>query len=223
MESKEDESPKRVAWQKRLLPLMTGMLVVLTLFFFVASLTQLYYLHRRIEQAPQCDLEATLSMLEKLGPNMAVKDQFEAVRWRTLSTLEEYAMKRRYHQANVLLMSRIWTRYLGFVTGMILALVGAAFILGKLREPETKLDAEGVWKFSITTASPGLVLALLGTILMVSTIVTHQEITTEDIPLYTGAWSSSFRPEGNVQVIPEGVKPQLDDLQNKLKGLKKDK
>jgi hypothetical protein len=60
---------------------------------------------------------------------------------------------------------------------MILALIGATFVLGKLREPESSAAAEGsLWKFSMTTASPGLMLALLGTILMITAMVTNPAI-----------------------------------------------
>jgi len=181
------EKPRTITWQKKLLPVMIGMLTALTLFFFIASLTQLYYLHSRIEQSPKLDLNPALGTLEKDGSSITEKGRLNIARWKTLSILEGNALASRYHQANVSLMSRIWTKYLGFVTGMILALVGAAFILGKLREPETKLDMDGggAGKLSITSASPGLILALLGVILMITTIVTHNEIEVRDSPVYT--------------------------------------
>ena len=47
-------------------------------------------------------------------------------------------IKQRYHQANVLLMAGVRVRYPGLVTGMILALIGAVFVLGKIREERTE-------------------------------------------------------------------------------------
>jgi hypothetical protein len=47
------------------------------------------------------------------------------------AVLEADALQRRYHQANANMLARVWTRQLGFITGMLLALVGAAFILGR--------------------------------------------------------------------------------------------
>jgi len=95
---------------------------------------------------------------------------------------------------------------------MILALVGAAFILGKIRESETRLDVNGIWKFSIITASPGLVLALLGTILMITTIVTHFEIAVEDAPVYTGRIVlSSTLPSKPLPIPNPELKPKQDD------------
>lgn len=209
MESPQTEAPRITMWQKRLLPFMISMLSVLTLFFFIASLIQIYYLQSRIEQSPELDLNPALSMLEGAA---TAGDKLDYARWKTLSILEGNALQRRYHQANALLMSRVWTRYLGFVTGMILAMVGAAFILGKLREPYSKLDADSaLWKFSITSASPGLILAVLGTILMLTTMVTHFEIEVRDVPLYTSGWVGPSLTE-----TPQSDKEILDDMKEIL-------
>jgi len=181
-------------WQKRLLPVMVGLLVTLTAFFFVASFVQLYYLQTRIERAPRLDLSPAMASLDeiakdvqngKVGDQLAFNNRLEYARWKTLSLLEANALQRRYHHAGVLLISRIWTRYLGFVTGTILAMVGAAFILGKLQEASSNLGAEGgLWKVSLTTASPGLVLATLGTVLMLATLATNMDLQVNDGPVY---------------------------------------
>lgn len=176
------------SWQSRLLPLMIAMLVGLTLFFFAASLLQLVYLNRKIWDAPRVDVRA-------LRSESGNGELSEAVRFNTLAVLEANVVERRYHQSNVLLMSRVWARYLGFVTGMILALVGAAFILGKLREDVTSLEAKGSGAgLTLQSASPGLVLAVLGVALMAATIVTHQEIRTTDTAVYMQYTDSSAKP-----------------------------
>ncbi len=215
MELKRTENQGILSWQKKLLPLMIGMLAVLAFFFFVASFIQLYYLHSRIEDAPKLDLAQAFSIPDSGG---AATDmgKLDYSKWKALSILEGYSLQRRYHQANVLLMSRVWTRYLGFVTGMILAFVGAAFILGKLREPETKFDAEGIWKFSLVTASPGLILAVLGTLLMLATIVTHTEIEVTDSPLYTQA---QFAQPQTIETPsqPAPLPPKGEDIRGEMK------
>jgi hypothetical protein len=72
--------------------------------------------------------------------------------------MESFLVTQRYHQAAAQLMAGLWTRYLGFITGMILALVGASFVLGKLREPAQKIDGKfPMIDFSIRTASPGII------------------------------------------------------------------
>lgn len=172
-------TPDLEAWQQRLLPLMSRMLIGLTLFFLVASFVQLYLLHERIDHAPTLDPSA-LQFDIPAGADAA------AFRRMTIEArLEANIVARRYHQANIAMLSRVWVHYLGFVTGMILSLMGSAFILGKLTidrsEWEGKLgDASG----ALRTASPGIALATLGVVLMITTIVVHHDIETFDKPTY---------------------------------------
>lgn len=183
----EDEGTGRFksAWQKKLLPLMTWMLVGLTIFFFVASFYQLYYLHTRIKDGPKISLDKSIDINGSNLKDNQLDHQLKIIQWKTLATLDEHTLNQRYHQANVLLMARIWTRYLCFVTGMILCLVGASFILGKIEQKETTLDGKNrVVDFSIKTSSPGLVLALLGTVLMMTAVLVHNEIKVTDGPAY---------------------------------------
>jgi hypothetical protein len=104
-------------------------------------------------------------------------------------------------------MARIWTRYLGFVTGMICTLVGAIFILGKLQEPASALSADAVsWKVSLNTTSPGLMLALLGTILMMTTLIVPARIEVEDKAIFVGTWNGGGQslqlPEELLKSVP---------------------
>jgi hypothetical protein len=74
---------------------------------------------------------------------------------------------------------------------MILAMVGAIFVLGKLQSPASDVQAEAAnVKMSVKSASPGIVLAALGVMLMSITIVTHHEISISDRPLYTSGSAS---------------------------------
>jgi hypothetical protein len=102
-------------------------------------------------------------------------------------------------------MARVWVRYLGFVTGMILALVGAVFVLGKIREDRTDLGLQHKdFKGTLSTTSPGLVLATLGSILMLVTLLTHHEIDVADGPLYVTLPYASVRLPAGPQA-PEDV------------------
>jgi hypothetical protein len=178
----ELETRKLWAWNRLLLPLMIGMVVGLTLFFFAASMFQLYALQESIADSPELDLKTQLAEMPLPGKASDIDAQ---QRWKTLSLLEEHAVRQRYHQANVLLMARVWVRYLGFVTGMIMSLVGAVFVLGKLREARTELSVGSQeHQGRISTHSPGLILASLGTLLMFTTLLTHHEINVNDGPLY---------------------------------------
>jgi hypothetical protein len=79
-------------------------------------------------------------------------------------------------ERRALLISRLWLSYLSFVTGMILALVGAAFILGQLEFTEagvtTKIAGS---ELSLQSTSPGLILAGLGVAMMMVTTVTLRD------------------------------------------------
>lgn len=165
-------------WQMQLLPLMRGMIVGLTIFFFAASLGQLIYLDREIQNAPHV---ATA----QLGGAPAAVQNLASPEFRILAGLDAALLERKYHQANVFLMGRLWTSYLGFVTGMILALVGAVFILGKMREDSSELNTSGVaGTVTLRSSSPGIVLAVLGVVLMTTTIVTNHPIETSDAPVF---------------------------------------
>ena len=187
----------------RLLSTAKAMLVGLTVFFFLASLAQLAYLHKQINDSPEIDIKKLIS--ERINGEPPAGISLPQLELELRTTLEEYALKRRYHQANVLLMSRIWVSYLSFVTGMILSLVGASFILGKIREPVTKLDADTkLAKFSIASTSPGIILATLGTLLIVTSILTNHRITVQDRPVYLhvyGYGSTANLPSDSEEII----------------------
>jgi len=169
------KKPNNDKWQENLLPFMIRTIVFLGVFFFVASLLQLVYLQVVISGTPRFDVKQ-------------VNAYFTAAtspRLKALVLLEGTALDDQYHQANVLLMARVWTTYVGFVTGMVLAVVGAVFILGKLAEPASELNA-GVSgnNLSFKSTSPGLTLCVLGTALMVATIIVHHNIDTNHRALY---------------------------------------
>jgi len=188
------------SWQKRLLPLMKWMIIGLTFFFFVASFAQYYYLQQNIERAPKLNIHESFASIPNDQESLSVS------KFKASVMLEANALERRHHQANVLLMSRVWVRYLGFVTGMILALVGAVFILGKLQEPTTELAAKiQITEVTLKSSSPGIILCVLGVILMLTTIVINHTIEVKDSAIYTrdGILSTANTTESS--------KPQLDE------------
>jgi len=199
---------QRGAWQRKLRGFMVWLMVGLGAFFFIATIVQLYSLQARIADTGGAELaqlakDGQVTSTFQTGNDTAV---LELARWRILSSLEREAIGRRYIQAKILLMARVWLQYLGFVTGMILALVGAAFILGRLDELASTVGGEGAgFKVSVTTASPGLVLATLGTVLMVVTLSLKNEIRVDDTQMYTGTMSSVIVPNGPPSALTREV------------------
>lgn len=197
------------AWQRKLRPLMVGMLVLLTVAFFVGSFAQLYYLNTQMANPPTLTREALLDPAvckappdspSTLSPDTCMRLQ----RDRALILMEENLVERRYHQANTVVMFSVWSRYLGFVTGMVLAMVGSAFILGKLSEAETRVEAGGGnWKGSIASSSPGLVLCFLGAVLISVSITTLNQMHTEDQAVYLHA--SDRVPDDGGPIVDPGA------------------
>lgn len=182
----EVDDSNSVRWQTRLLPLMSVLLVGLAVFFLAASVYQLYSLKASILSSSKSLPPQQLEAFRPVPGDLPVNN-FEKGKWETLIWLEADAMDRRYHQATAITLARIWTIYLGFLTGMILALVGAAFILGKIRESASNLDlSSGAWKTTVQSSSPGIILATLGTTLMIVTILGRVDVQIEDRPLYIG-------------------------------------
>jgi len=170
-------------WQRRLLPLMTRLLVGLAIFFFTISLAQMSYLAWRIERNPTVDLRPATAILTRSSAKTA-NDAVETSRALAMELLESNALERRYHQANVILMARVWTSYLGFVTGMIISLIGAAFTLGRIQGGETTIEAKlSLAAGTLRTAMAGLALIALGVILMIASLFVRYDIKLAD-PTY---------------------------------------
>lgn len=202
-------------WQTRLLPLMSWVLISLAVFFFISTCAQLYFLQVESQAEKENYLPQVLALLPADG---SAKDPLATADLKARIVLEEQSIRRNYNQANTLLLSRTWVRYLGFVTGMILAIVGATFILGKLSTTESTFETttpQG--NLTLRSSSPGLILAAMGTLLILSSIVVNHPVTTQHNSIYMrGA------PSANGVMDPEVAPPELPDI-SKVEPQSKDK
>jgi len=174
----------KLKWQERLLPTMNGLLVGLTIFFFLTTFGQMAYLHWSILQIPEVNISQT-SAESLITSTDTFEDRMNARELEVRSRMEAFIVTQRYRQVSVLLMAGLWIRYLGFITGMILALVGASFVLGKLREPNQKFTGKFSWiDISLRTTSSGVILAVLGVILMFATILNKDFYNVSDSNVY---------------------------------------
>ena len=117
---------------------------------------------------------------------VALQNNLEYIKWYSRVKMEERALDHRYAQTGFLLIARTYSKYLGFFTGMILAIVAAVFIISKLREDISKLGGsinENI-KFRVVSSSPGIIFGLLGTTLMMATILYNPEIGQTDSAMY---------------------------------------
>ena len=185
LEAKRARALSKAQWQRLLLPLMIGTIIVATVAFLVLSLVDTWSVRQRITNAPQLDLRTELGGLSCAAATMSPAERGTCLEWKVAVLLEEHTINRRYHQANVALLVRMSVKYLGFLTGMLMSLMGAAFVLGRLTEATSKLAAQGPFgKFTIATVSPGLILAVLGTVLMITTVMVNPPTDVNDGNVY---------------------------------------
>jgi hypothetical protein len=139
-------------------------------------------------------------------------DKFAARQFEVRSKLEVFIITNRYHQAKVMLMARLWIRYLGFITGMILAVIGASFVLGKLQEPSQELRTElPTGNLTLRTTSPGIILVVLGVVLIVTSTIYKDTIEVQDMGLYLS--TTSENSSGSVQfTIPTTLESPSENL-----------
>ena len=179
------ETKSKLKWQNKLLPFMILMIVGLTVVFFFISLKQVEKVQNKIQKGPEIILENIYDNYMNSDTTQSLLKLESIYKWNFLVELESFTIKNRYHQANTLLMSRIWMIYLGFITGVVICLVGALFILGKMSESVSEIDADtSIWKVSISTSSPGIILVVFGTLLMITTLFSKSEIRVEDTSIY---------------------------------------
>lgn len=171
-------------WQRRLIPLMVGIVVLSAIFFAATSIREFERVHATLSP-PKAALAPLMASFDRL-PAASFEEGLAIANRKAEIYLETEAMSRRYEQSHAIILARVWTRFMAFTTGTILALIGAAFILGKLRETQTSLSGTGGGaQFALASASPGIVLATLGTILILAAIFSYFEVHTTDVPTYT--------------------------------------
>lgn len=179
------DDPQRTVtgWQKFLF--ITGIVAVLGIFtvFIWVTISQADKVQDSINNSPSLE-DSTLVKLYTSATPEKKKDILDA----SMILLENQNLKKRYHNANVILKSQIYIKYLGFLTGMILSVLGAIFVFGKFREYPTRFSSNGGiennFKVQLQSTSPGIILSLLGTILMIITILSKKELEVKDGAVY---------------------------------------
>lgn len=177
------ESRDLAKWQRKLLPFTTRFLAVMAIGFFALSIYDVYEMRSFVQSESGGGIrEQVEGTLRTQASQQSVTP--DAVQ-RSLLLMEADAMDKRYRQASALLMSRIWTRQLAFLTGMVLTFIGALFILSKLSENRSDVNvAMHDWKGGISSSSPGLILAFFGSTLIAISLLVQPPISVQDRPIY---------------------------------------
>lgn len=167
------------AWQRRLVPLMVGMVVFSAIFFAAVSFREFERVHATLAP-PQNAVAAVLEDYGRLAPD-TFEQRLAILDKRAALVTEQDAIARRYQQAHAIILARLWTRFTAFITGTLMALIGAAFVLGKLREDPSTVSGEGAgYRVSLASSSPGILLAAMGTVLMLAGLFSYFEVRTTD-------------------------------------------
>lgn len=173
---------------------MVRMLVALTVFFLFVTLAQIGFLHWEQRHIPSTDKVAAISLLE-VPDDATIADRMAAATLKSQILLEFDAVDRHFRLINVVIMGRLWIKYLGFLTGMIIALIGATFVLGKMREAQSEVEAENAgMKLVLKSASPGLIMVAAGTALMLATTMVHHRVNQSYKPMYANAFIRPPQP-----------------------------
>jgi hypothetical protein len=184
-----------VRWQHKLLPFIIVVITALACFFFWASYRQFYQL-RNFAQSSFRPTDQTNTDFYRFD---RARDD-DSTKFLVLADLERNVLLDRERQAIVWELSTLWGRYLAFATGMVFAVIGSAFILSKLSEPETRLEAstgrlETAGKVSLQSSSPGLILAGFGTLLMMMALLMRNPATAIDHAVFlSGPFETETSP-----------------------------
>lgn len=138
--------------------------------------------------------------------------------------LEWNVIRQRYALAQAGLLTRTWMAYLGFLAGMTLALIGAFFVVAKLREPTTDGDITmPVARVKIASASPGLILTFLGATLVAIAMPEHGAVTVETqrifVPMRGDSNLEELKPPGETLPESDSFKRILKEVEEKYLGL----
>jgi uncharacterized membrane protein len=198
-----------IDWQKRMMPWLIIAPSALILIFILLATVQLRSFESHIYQSDSLNISKSLPKVDSVTIDTSITTKLGYLKLYALTKMEEYSINRRYNQAGEILVSGIYTKYMGFFTGMILAIVGAIFIISKLKEDTSNLEGtinEHI-NFKLVSSSPGIVFGVLGTLLMVTTIFKTVESNVTDAPLFLN-YQNVEQPKGNDE------NAALNDLEN---------
>jgi len=203
------DSRDLIKWQKKLLPFTTRFLAVLAIAFFALSIFDVYEMRSFVKSEDGGSIREQVQNALRAQNVSAAPDVVP----QSLLMMEADAMDKRYRQATALLMSRIWTRQLAFLTGMVLTFIGALFILSKLSESRSDVNV-GMhdWKGGISSSSPGLILAFFGSALIAISLVVQPPISVQDRPIYFAPIGVVSNPEAGKAQPASAMKTAQDPI-----------
>lgn len=106
--------------------------------------------------------------------------------------LEAEAQVLRTSRAQFIVAARLFTNSIAILAGISLLTMGSSFVFARIKGPASNLEAEikmaseGNWKVLFNSYFPGVILALFGTFIVVSTVyfAKDQKSKTNDRPVF---------------------------------------
>lgn len=147
----------------------------------VASSSSIQLVNSRLASLDQSVERLQTTVTCPVNPDLPIA----TARMSALTCLEQQSVRSRYQLTALTVQSKIWTRYYAAVAGFLLIAVGAIFIIMKVRESPHELGA-GAKGVSVTfkSASPGLAMTVLGTLILITSVLAPGEAKTVDSAAY---------------------------------------
>lgn len=203
------------AWQRKLLPFMMKALVAFAMIFFVSTFVIYANLTGRLRHDDP-------PIADSIKQARALSQEAQFADWYVRATLEERAIAGRQRQYNAIVEGRLWTRLMGFLTGMVMVLAGSVFVLGKL---EAEFDGNAKvpqGEGAVKTNSPGLVLVVAGTLLLVISLLVTVDVKSEDRLVYLPTYEQSSKPpEARLRTDPNEYRELICKTDPESAGCKK--
>lgn len=174
-------------WQRAVLPFMVSALVLAAMFFGWTTYAFFDRLQSELTYR-KAEVHALIDRVDS-GMNGAANPVYRD--WAVRATLEQAALEQRFNVQVAIVKGRLWSRFMGFLTGMLLALTGCVFVLGKLR---TDIDFSGTASGAsaiVKTTSPGVYLALLGTVVIGMALAMPGTVESTDAAIYLPGGAAS--------------------------------
>lgn len=142
------------------------------------------------------------------------------------TSLEYDTLNKRHEMTSSYLATRTWLRFMASAFGAILIFIGSIFVLSKI---ETRVPTvftvggeEKAQNFNLNTTSPGLILALFGSLLMLLPLMVKQNISTDDTASFFAKPITVIGTDSTQTVTPAETAEGKATIANILEGLEKD-
>lgn len=114
---------------------------------------------------------------------------------------------KRYEAVMVSLKNRFLIRTVAFMLGSIIILLGSLVVIRGVRDPGSGLEIEGAEKLKLKfqSSTPGLFLALFGTLIVLTTIIAEKKYTTTDNGIQSletsFGYDNYYSPKDNLPLV----------------------